>query len=73
MVNPGERISNVHCTDDELLVSLADGRSISAPLAWYWKIAGAGFGIHWPSLDEYLSVAGLFRGAPAPRQVIFIV
>ncbi len=85
MVNPGQRITNVHCTDDELVVSLADGRSISAPLAWYprllhatpaeredWKIAGAGFGIHWPSLDEDLSVAGLLRGAPAPLQAIFI-
>ena len=85
MVNPGQRITNVHCTDDELVVSMADGRSISAPLAWYprllhatpaeredWKIAGAGFGIHWPSLDEDLSVAGLLRGAPAPLQAIFI-
>ena len=34
MVNPGERITNVHCTDDALVVSLADGRTISAPLAW---------------------------------------
>lgn len=86
MVNPGERITNVHCTDVELVVSLADGGSISAPLAWYpgllhatpaevenGKIAGAGFGIHWPSLDEDLSVAGLLRGAPAPRQAISIV
>jgi hypothetical protein len=85
MVNPGERITNVHCTDDALVVSLADGRTISAPLAWYprllhatpveredWQIAGAGFGIHWPSLDEDLSVAGLLRGAPAPRQAISI-
>jgi len=83
MANPGERITNVHCTDDELVVSLADGRSISAPLAWYprllhataadrdtWQIAGAGYGIHWPSLDEDLSVAGLLRGAPAPRQAL---
>ena len=76
MVNPGERITNVHCTDDELVVSLAYGRSISAPLAWYprllhatpaeredWKIAGAGFGIHWPSLDEDLK-----RGRAATRR-----
>ena len=67
------------------LTPLADGRTISAPLAWYprllhatpveredWQIAGAGFGIHWPSLDEDLSVAGLLRGAPAPRQAISI-
>ena len=86
MANPGERITTVRCTDDELVVSLADGRSISAPLAWYprllhataadrdaWQIAGAGYGIHWPSLDEDLSVAGLLRGAPAPRQALPVV
>ena len=74
----------MHCADDKLVVSLADGRSITAPLAWYprllhatpaerdWQIAGAGFGIHWPSLDEDLSVAVLLRGAPSPRQAISI-
>ena len=83
MANPGERITTVRCTDDELMVSLADGSSISAPLAWYprllhataadrdaWQITGAGYGIHWPSLDEDLSVAGLLCGAPAPRQAL---
>ena len=57
-----------------------DGRTISVPLAWYprllhaskeqlsnWKIAGGGYGIHWPDLDEDLSTEGLLRGAPAPR------
>ena len=75
----------VEVTADSLIVQLADGRSISAPLAWYprllhatpaeredWKIAGSCFGIHLPSLDEDLSVAGLLRGAPAPRQAISI-
>ncbi|QPN71167.1 DUF2442 domain-containing protein [Synechococcus sp. CBW1108] len=83
MANPGERITHVHCTDDALVVSLAAGRSISDPLAWYprllhataaerdaWTLAGAGYGINWPSLDEDLSVAGLLRGAPAPRQAL---
>lgn len=83
MANPGERITHVHCTEDAIVVSLADGRSISAPLAWYprllhataaerdaWQLAGAGYGIHWPSLDEDLSVAGLLRGAPASRQAL---
>ncbi len=54
-----------------------DGRTISVPLAWYpkllhaaeeqrknWKIAGGGYGIHWPDLDEDLSTEGLLRGAP---------
>ena len=83
MANPGERIFLVHCSDNALVVSLADGRSLSVPLAWYprllhatpaerdiWEIAGAGYGIHWPELDEDLSVSGLLRGAPAPRQAL---
>ena len=77
---PGERVKDVRCTDDLLVVDLVDGRTISVPLVWYprllaatseqranWKIAGAGFGIHWPDVDEDLSTEGLLRGAPAPR------
>jgi hypothetical protein len=80
MANPGERVVDLACTEDKLVVDLADGRSISVPLAWYprllhatplerenWQIAGAGFGIHWPDVDEDLSVEGLLRGAPSPR------
>jgi hypothetical protein len=80
IANPGERVTNVASTADNLIVELADGRSISVPLAWYprllhasqddrdhWEVAGAGFGIHWPAIDEDLSVEGLLRGAPAPR------
>jgi len=80
MANFGERVTDVACTEDMLIVDLADGRSISVPLAWYprllhatprerdnWEIAGAGFGIHWPDIDEDLSVEGLLRGAPSPR------
>jgi hypothetical protein len=80
MGNPGERVIEVACTEDKLIVDLADGRSISVPLAWYprllhatplerdnWQIAGAGFGIHWPDVDEDLSVEGLLRGVPSPR------
>jgi hypothetical protein len=71
---------DVRCTDDALIVDLADGRAISVPLVWYprllqgtpaqranWRIAGGGFGIHWPELDEDLSTEGLLRGAPAPH------
>ncbi len=78
---PGERVKDVHFTEDSLSVDLMDGRTISVPLAWYprllhadskqrqnWKIAGGGFGIHWPDIDEDLSTEGLLRGAPAPRQ-----
>ena len=75
-----ERVAGVSFTDDSLSVSLKDGRTISVPLAWYprllhaspeqlrnWKVAGGGYGIHWPDLDEDLSTEGLLRGAPAPR------
>ena len=77
---PGERVKDVRCTDDLLIVDLLDGRTISVPLAWYpkllaatpeqranWKAVGGGFGIHWPEVDEDLSTEGLLRGAPAPR------
>jgi len=72
-----ERVSNVTFASESLCVSLMDGRTISVPLAWYpkllhaseqqrsrWKIAGGGYGIHWPDLDEDLSTEGLLRGAP---------
>jgi hypothetical protein len=62
-----------------MCVALADGRRISVPLAWYprllratseqrarYQLLGEGVGIHWPDLDEDLSVAGLLRGAKAP-------
>lgn len=68
----------VDVTSDALIVELADGRSVSVPLAWYprllhatesqrshWQIAGAGYGIHWPELDEDLSIAGILAGQPA--------
>lgn len=79
-VQPGQRVKNVRCTRDTLRVDLLDGRIIIVPLAWYprllhatpeqrtkWKIAGGGYGIHWPDVDEDLSVEGLLRGLPAPR------
>ena len=75
----GARILGVEVSEDTLTVQLADGRILSVPLAWYprlfhassrqrtnWQILGDGHGIHWPELDEDLSVAGLLRGAPAP-------
>jgi hypothetical protein len=76
---PGERILDVHVTEHALVVDLADGRTLSVPLAWYprllhatpeqrmnWRIAGGGFGVHWPDVDEDLSSDGMLRGAP-PR------
>lgn len=73
-----ERVAGVSFTSDTLCVSLKDGRTITVPLAGYpklfhaspeqlrnWKIAGGGYGIHWPDVDEDLSTEGLLRGAPA--------
>lgn len=75
-----ERVTDVIVTDEDLRVSLMDGRTIIVPLAWYprllratpdqrsrWQVAGGGYGIHWPDIDEDLSTEGLLRGAPAPR------
>ncbi len=65
----------VDLTDDTLSVELTDGRTISAPLAWYprlthgtqeersrWRLIGRGEGIHWPDLDEDISVGSLLAG-----------
>jgi hypothetical protein len=78
--SPGEQVKDVRFSEDVLTVDRLDGRTISVPLAWYprllhassaertnWKRAGGGYGIHWPDLDEDLSVAGLLRGAAAPH------
>ena len=80
-ITTDERVADVEITEDTLSVTLMDGRTISVPLVWYprllhatpnqrqkWQIAGAGYGIHWPDVDEDLSSEGLLRGAPAPRR-----
>lgn len=74
------RVMSVQIDDDRLTVELMDGRAISVPLAWYprlstatpaqrnhWEVAGGGYGIHWPDLDEDLSTEGLLKGARAPH------
>lgn len=73
------RVETVAVDEDLLSVEPMDGRTISVPLAWYprlaeatpaararWEIAGGGYGIRWPEIDEDLSTEGLLRGAPAP-------
>ncbi|MBA3652085.1 MAG: DUF2442 domain-containing protein [Chthoniobacterales bacterium] len=63
---------DVACTDDELIVTLVDGRRVSAPLARFprllratatqrknWRLIGRGIGIHWPDVDEDISVKSL--------------
>ena len=69
---------NVSVTEESLLVDLMDGRTISLPLAWYprlfhasqkernnWRLIGKGEGIHWPDLDEDISVKNILAGQPS--------
>jgi hypothetical protein len=69
------RIVNVLVTDDSLSVDLEDSRSVTVPIGWYprlaygnpaerahFEISGAGYGIHWPDLDEDIGVEGLLIG-----------
>ncbi|MGE0045454.1 MAG: DUF2442 domain-containing protein [Hyphomonadaceae bacterium] len=69
-----DRVADVRVTDAALEVRLRDGRLIAAPLEWFprlkkaspadranWEPSAAGHGIHWPAIDEDLSVSGLLR------------
>ncbi len=69
---------NVTITEDTLTVDLSDGRTISAPLAWFprlqhatqeerkrWRLIGQGQGVHWDEIDEDISVEGLLAGKPS--------
>lgn len=69
------RILTIDLNEDYLILELEDGRILSVPIAWYprlghgteserqnFQISGAGFGIHWPDLDEDIGVAGLLLG-----------
>src|SRR3989304_5239671 len=71
-------IRNVSITDESLTVDLADGRTITVPIAWYprlshgkpeernnWRLIGNGEGIHWPDLDEDISVDNIVLGQPS--------
>ena len=69
---------SVNVTDEALIVDLSDGRTVSVPLAWFprllhgtpeernkWRLIGTGEGIHWPDLDEDISVENLILGKPS--------
>ena len=71
-------VQNVQVTEDTLIVDLSDGRTVSVPLAWFprllhgkpeerntWRLIGDGEGIHWPGLDEDISVENLILGKPS--------
>jgi len=74
---------NVALTEDTLTVELSDGRTLSAPLAWFprlvhaspaernnWRLIGKGHGIHWEDLDEDISIEGLLAGKPSGESQI---
>jgi Protein of unknown function (DUF2442) len=73
------RIMAVEVTEDLITTYLADGRIISVPLAWSWRLSnatpeqrqhfeiiGTGQGVHWPAIDEDISALGMLTGTPAP-------
>ncbi len=79
-VNADARVKTVTVTDDLITFHLVDGRVISVPLVWSWRLSeatpaqrnnyeiiGDGQGVHWPDIDEDLSVEGMFHGVPARR------
>ena len=72
---------DVSVGEDTLTVELQDGRSLSIPIAWFprllhatvderktWRLIGGGAGIHWPLIDEDISVEGLLAGQPSKEQ-----
>ena len=78
--NSEPRIKRVRVTKDEIIADLVDGRVISVPLVWSWRLSeatpkqratfrliGDGQGIHWPEIDEDLSAEGMLHGIPARR------
>ena len=72
------RIKTVSVTEDEITMRMADGRTVSVPLAWSWRLSeatpkqrahyeiiGDGQGVHWPDIDEDISAQGMLTGVPA--------
>ncbi len=77
------RVMSMAVTDDEIIAHLVDGRTISVPLVWSWRLAeatpeqrqhweilGDGQGIRWSDIDEDISVEGMLHGTPAPRPAV---
>ena len=74
------RIKDIEITEDTIIAHLMDGRTISVPLVWSWRlteaapeqrknyeIIGDGHGVHWTDIDEDISAEGMLYGTPAPR------
>lgn len=79
-VSTETRIAGVEVSDEAITAHLADGRVISVPLAWSWRLSdatpaqranwrliGDGHGVHWPDIDEDISAEGMLSGTPARR------
>ena len=79
-VNSDARVKDAAVTDDLITFHLVDGRVVSVPLVWSWRLSeatpaqrdnyeiiGDGQGVHWPDVDEDLSVEGMLKGVPARR------
>jgi hypothetical protein len=79
-VSVESRITRIEVTDETITAYLVDGRVISVPLAWswrlsdatpaqraHWRLIGDGHGVHWPDIDEDLSAEGMLNGVPARR------
>jgi hypothetical protein len=79
------RIKELRITEEEIIAHLVDGRTISVPLTWSWRLSeatetqrnnyeliGDGIGIHWPDVDEDISAQGMLTGTPAkpPKQTV---
>jgi hypothetical protein len=79
-VSVESRIARVEVTDEAIIAYLVDGRVISVPLVWSWRLSdatpaqranwhliGDGHGVHWPDVDEDISAEGMLSGSPAHR------
>jgi hypothetical protein len=80
VISTAIKIKEVRVTDDSIIAFLMDGRTISVPLVWSWRLSdatleqranyeiiGDGEGVHWPDIDEDISAEGMLYGVPAPR------
>lgn len=82
-INIQPRVVEVSVSDDAITARLTDGRVVSVPLAWSWRLSaattmqrshfeilGTGQGVRWPEIDEDISVEGMLAGVPATRPKI---
>lgn len=86
VVSTEARIRDIRISDDTITADLADGRVISVPLAWSWRLSdatsaqrrnfriiGDGRGVHWPDIDEDISAEGMLHGIPARRPMASVL